>query len=280
MKTSKWLTYAINKLNAAGIATARLDCLILLEDATGKDRAWLLAHPEFPINARTMNKLNSLIKRRASHEPLAYIRGKSEFYGRTFIVNQHTLEPRPESETMIELFKKLIYEKPNAIKSVADIGTGSGCLAITAKLEVPGIHVFATDIDAFCIKAARQNAHTYNADAEIFRGDLILPVQSFITTQCALLCNLPYVPDSHTINAAAMFEPKHAIFGGLDGLDIYRRLFTQISSLAKKPVYIFTESLPFQHTSLAQIAASSKYELVTSSDFIQVFNLGTRAKRD
>ena len=90
-------------MESAGISSARLDTLILLEDILHKDRAWILAHPEHEISTNQFRKLDRRLERRQKHVPLAYIRGFTEFYGRQFKVNRHVLEPRPESETMIEL---------------------------------------------------------------------------------------------------------------------------------------------------------------------------------
>lgn len=279
MKTGKWLTNATKKLNAAGIVTAHLDCLILLEDTTGKDRTWLLAHPESTVRGTSLCTLEDWIERRVKHEPLAYIRGKSEFYGREFAVNPHTLEPRPESEAMIEMIKEITrHGKSKAEDSTfqaVDIGTGSGCLAITTKLELPHIHVYATDIDNRCIKTARQNARMHKVDIGFFIGDLLAATPSTIyhLPSTIILANLPYVPDSHTINRAAMFEPKHAIFGGPDGLDLYRRLFDQVIKVSPRPHHILTESLPFQHKQLIEIAKLAGYKLQKSDDFIQHFVL-------
>src|SRR3954469_15390619 len=110
MKIDQWLASATKKLEQAGIGTARLDALILLEDIIDKDRAWLLAHPEHEIPAAKIAKLEKLLNRRAGHEPLAYVRGRTEFYGREFFITPAVLEPRPESETMIDCLKEL-YEK-------------------------------------------------------------------------------------------------------------------------------------------------------------------------
>src|SRR3989344_7663067 len=96
------LKKATNTLKAANIGSAQLDALVLLEDEVGHDRTWILANPEQSILAHSLKKLNKKLVRRANHEPLAYIRGFSEFYGRRFKVNKRVLEPRPESETMIE----------------------------------------------------------------------------------------------------------------------------------------------------------------------------------
>ncbi len=271
MTTHEWLKKAIDKLEAANIQTSRIDSLVLLEDATSKDRAWLLAHDEYELTTEEIVKLNNQIERRCKHEPLAYIRGKSEFYGREFIINEHTLEPRPETETMIELLQTIDL---NNIHTIIDIGTGSGAIAITAKLMFPELEVFGTDIDEKCIQTAKANAKKHNASIDFRQGNLLEPFSSEFANNWLIVANLPYVPDSHTINQAAMFEPKHAIFGGSDGLDIYRKMFEQIDGLGNKPTYILTESLPFQHQELATIAELSGYSQHGSDDFIQLFKLG------
>ncbi|MDZ7744284.1 MAG: peptide chain release factor N(5)-glutamine methyltransferase [Candidatus Saccharibacteria bacterium] len=274
MKTNAFLNSAQEKLNNNGIATARLDCLILLEDATNQSRSWLLAHPEYELKSYKVEKLKDQIERRANHEPLAYIRGKSEFYGREFIINSHTLQPRPETETMLELLFKQVESKKLKVKSIVDVGTGSGCIAITAKLEMPELEVYATDIDENCIKTARQNANSLGADIKLLHGNLIEPMFKLQTSNfkpCIVVANLPYVPDNHTINQAAMHEPRHAIFGGSDGLDLYRELFDQLQSLPNQPAFILTEALPPQHKTLQNIAKTAGYNLQQTQDFIQLF---------
>src|SRR3989344_881274 len=131
MKSEEWLKQAANTLKTANIGSARLDALVLLEDELNRDKAWILAHPEQPILAQSLKKLNKKLARRTNHEPLAYIRGFSELYGRKFKVNKRVLEPRPESEAMIDLLKELRLPKNSWL---ADIGTGSGALGITAAL--------------------------------------------------------------------------------------------------------------------------------------------------
>lgn len=276
--TSRWLTEAVRLLEASNVSTARLDCLVLLEDVTQKDRSWLLAHPEHRLSVGLVKKLNAYVARRSNHEPLAYIRGKSEFYGRKFTVNPHTLEPRPETETMIDLLKQTAEYgrwKMEGAWTVVDVGTGSGCIAITAKLELPDIEMYAIDIDKECIKTAEKNAKKLGADIKFHIGDLLeaLPSSTFHLPHSgfAILANLPYVPDSYKLNKAARHEPAQAIFGGSDGLDLYRRLFFQIDSAASKPLFILTESLPFQHETLASIASSHGYQLAETDDFIQLF---------
>lgn len=278
MTIGEWTKKATDLLQDAKIATARLDALVLLEDATKKDRAWLLAHPEQELESKNANKLEMFLLRRAKHEPLAYIRGKSEFYGREFIVNTHTLEPRPETETMIELLLKRVESKKFQVESIVDVGTGSGCIAITAALELPNTQVYAIDIDEKCLEVAQANAKALRANVTLRQGNLLEPLLTGGWRQEAgdwfILTNLPYVPEDHKINHAATYEPRHAIFGGKDGLDLYRELFTQVHELAdsmQPPRMILTESLPSQHDAVSKIAQNHGYTLDRTDDFIQAF---------
>lgn len=276
MKAQEWLSNATKMLNDAGIGTARLDALVLLEDATGKDRAWLLAHPEFDVRGLSSHILDEQISQRVKHVPLAYIRGKTEFYGREFIINQNVLEPRPESETMFELLLDQVKSSEFRVQNIVDVGTGSGALAITAKLEFPKAEVTAVDIDPNCLKIAKQNANKHNVDIKFYEGDLLEPIFDLTPSTFALLCNLPYVPDKFTINNAAMNEPKLAIFGGPDGLDVYRQLFAQITVHKIRISMILTEAMPPQHKILTKIAKESGFSQIKTKDFIQVFKKSIR----
>lgn len=272
-KIKDWLREAAARLDQAGIGSARLDCLILLENVTGQDRSWLLANPEHALTAPQIKKLDYYIARRAKHEPLAYIRGFTEFYGRRFEVDRRVLEPRPESETMIELLKELAESQKLKVKSrliVADVGTGSGALAVTAALEIPRAYVVATDIDKQCLKIAASNAQKHTVVVRFFQGDLLAPIPSTLAPG-VIMANLPYVPDSYKINQAAAKEPRTAIFGGPDGLEIYRRLFSGLPP--SNPDFMLTESLPPQHRKLAAIAKLAGYRLMKTDGFIQVFAL-------
>jgi len=274
MKINDFLTESTKILNESGIGTARLDALILLEDILNQNRAWVLAHPETVLQTKTLRTLEKQIEKRKKHIPIAQILGKTEFYGRIYIINEHVLEPRPESETMIDLLKQIlgtrIQEKGYRI---IDVGTGSGALAVTAKLELPQSEVAGIDIDLKCLVVAKKNATKLNADVTFYKGDLLEPVYSLNPLPCILLCNLPYVPETYEINQAAMNEPRLAIFGGEDGLDVYKRLFEQISDSETKPVYLCCESLPFQHQTLELVAQKSGYKQLKAADLIQIFEL-------
>lgn len=270
LTVSQWLKQASKQLTTAGIGTARLDALVLLSDSLDKNRAHLLAHPELKLTHEQQYELQKLLDRRLAHEPLAYIRGKTEFYGREFNLNKDVLEPRPESEAMFDLLKGL--PSISTESHIIDVGTGSGALAITAKLEFPETTVSAIDINAKCLVVARSNAQKHHVNIDFIHSDLLTNIESLIPTQpCILLANLPYVPDSYQVNEAASHEPKRAIFGGADGLTLYRRLFKQLAELHDIPFFVFTEALPFQHSELENIARTQNFNIVTQEDFIQVF---------
>jgi release factor glutamine methyltransferase len=265
MQLETFLQKSTEQLRNAGIQTARLDVLILLEDVLARDRAQLLAHPEFDIPILLLAKLNTFIIQREKHIPLAYIRGRSAFYGRDFTVNNHVLVPRPETESMITLLKSLPLSPGSRI---ADVGTGSGCIGITAALELPSAEVFLYDIDQPALGIAQTNAQLYAIKAHLAQQDLLAGnTESFDV----ILANLPYVPNEHTINKAATHEPTLALFAGDDGLDLYRTLWQQISVRKTKPTYVLTEALLEQHKGLADLARRAGYALKSTEGLVQQF---------
>lgn len=268
MNVGQWLEQAKQQLAEAGISTARLDSLVLLEDTLNTNRTHLLAHLETQLSPETMEVLDEQLARRSRHEPLAYIRSKSEFYGREFIVSPAVLEPRPESEIMIETL--LHWPGLPDQRRILDVGTGSGALGITAQLELPIAKVDLLDIDKSALKVAKMNVIKFATEQKTILADLL---KTTTDAYDVLLCNLPYVPDNHTINQAAMHEPRLAIFGGPDGLDLYRQLFGQVQQLLHKPLLILCESLPPQHKTLEAIAYASGYRQQIEDDFIQGFIL-------
>lgn len=272
MTVGEFLDTSTKILSSNSIQTARLDSLVLMEHSLGIDRAKLLAEPSLNIDTKHLNVLNKYLAKRAKHVPISYIVQSSEFYGRNFYVNNHVLEPRPETEAMIDILKQLV--KTNvSLRSIekilaADVGTGSGALGITAMMEVKNLRVDLIDIDINALKVAKKNVVLHTISTNVIKADL-LPQNSVNYT--ILLCNLPYIPDDFHINLAAAHEPKLAIFGGKDGLDIYRKLFKVLRHRQQKPLYILTESLPTFHPVLEDIAKKSSYSLIKSLDFIQAF---------
>jgi len=270
MEIEKWIVSATRTLVTADIETARLDSLVLAESVLSKDRSWLLAHPTDMISENDVKKLNKYIAQRCTHYPLAYLTHNAYFYDVQLFVNDQVLVPRPESETIIDILRTL---PRTDITTIIDIGTGSGALAISAKLLYPDSMVIALDVDPKCLRVAKKNAISTKTDISFFRSDLLGSVPSNLIEKAVLLANLPYVPDNFSINKSARLEPKNAIFGGANGLDLYSRLFEQITNLASKPSYVITESFPDQHDGLQFIANQAGYKYQATDDFIQLFSL-------
>lgn len=257
----------MKRLVEAGVDSPRRDCLVFIEDLLGKDRSWVNAHAEYELSDEQISVLDDKLKRRINREPLAYIRGKAWFYKRFFDVNPGVLIPRPESESFIELVKEI---KP---KTVVDIGTGSGCLAITTKLELPKTQVFATDINDKALKVAQKNADKHNAGINFVQGDLLEPIRELKLDDFLILANLPYVPDNLVTSPEIETEPAIALFSGKDGLEHYRKFCSQVGELEIKPKHILTESLESQHKDLESLAKKAGYELRKTEILIQHFEL-------
>jgi release factor glutamine methyltransferase len=268
-----FLQWATKLLTAADIPTARLDSLILMEDTLATDRAHILAYLDQKLSSREHAKLAKSIEQRAQHMPLAYLRGKVMFYGRTFFVTQKTLIPRPESEDSIDLIKKYLGSEQRLL-SLADIGTGSGCLGISAALELKNCTVDLYDIDTDALEIAKRNARRYKIAATYIKEDLL--TRAHKRKYDAIIANLPYVPEQYPINQDAQFEPRLALFAGKDGLLDYERFWHQLADFLVRPTYVITESFPnTQHQSLAAMAANAGYELAETREFIQLFKLSS-----
>lgn len=267
MTVAQFLAEATKSLQKAGIESARLDVLVLLEDALGQNRSSILAHPEQLITDLQIPTLNNKIVQRAQHLPLAYIRGHAAFFGREFIVNKHVLIPRPETEIIIELLKECSLSKPIF---VADVGTGSGCIGITAALELPAAHVHFYETDQAALDTARENARQLHVDGKYYLGNLLDPWHHDYDI---VLANLPYVPDLYPINKAAEFEPALALFSGKDGLAHYRLLWQQIGAHVTKPSHVIIEAFPGQHARLTKLAAKANYRLHAAHGYVQHFAL-------
>jgi len=266
---ANWLTAHTHILRQAGIESARLDCLILLEDVTGQGRAHLLAHADLVLSSSQVSILNKSVVQRVRHIPLAYIRGRVVFYGRDFVVNKHVLVPRPESEDVINLLLDVPKLSPNPV--IADVGTGSGCLGITAALELPKARVFLFDISPEALAVAQKNAQLHRVSVHCQQQSLLGAPYEQIQQLDVVLANLPYVPDDYPINQAATFEPKLALFSGTDGLEHYRTFWRQVSTLHRQPAYVIAESLPEQHPALVQLAAKAGYKLGKVQGYVQRF---------
>jgi len=216
--------------------TPALDASVLIANILGKTRSWVLAHPEFTLTINQQNKLEGSLFRLENGEPLPYVLGHWEFFGLDFDLTPEVLIPRPETELIVEKAIAWLQEFPIR-RTVADIGTGSGAIAISIAVNVPDTNILATDISEPALRVAKRNAekHHVNNRIHFLNCDLLPGLQTAkknLTTFNSqpltfdLICaNLPYIP-TETLYTLPVFgrEPTLALDGGPDGLDIIRRL--------------------------------------------------------
>ncbi len=254
MTISTWLFKVMQELGSAGVDSPRRDALVLLEDLIKKDRPWVLAHHDHILTHDELSHLDELVQRRVKREPLAYIRGKAWFYGRFFIVNPHVLIPRPESENIIDFVKQINPQ------TIIDVGTGSGCLAISCALELPSCHVTATDVSHDALEVARANAYKHSVSIDLHETFLL---EGLLDKKIAdlVVANLPYVPDHLVTSPEIEAEPRIALFAGENGMNLYQSFWAQISTTGNKPHHVITESLESQHTSMQHLAEQAGYRL-------------------
>jgi release factor glutamine methyltransferase len=211
-------------LIAAGLtpADAAIDAEVLARHVLRWDRAMLLAHGPEPPPPAFESLFNAAIARRAAREPVAYITGHREFWGREFVVTPDVLIPRPETETIVEVV--LAECEPSRPLRILDVGTGSGCLAVTLAAELPASRVVATDTSFAALEVAGQNArrHAVHPRISLVLADLL---NSLTGPFDAIVSNPPYVPSGAALPPdVAQYEPAAALFAGTDGLDALRRL--------------------------------------------------------
>jgi release factor glutamine methyltransferase len=268
---------------AADADEGRLDAEILLAHALKRDRAWIAAHGNDRLSGMLQRKFAKLIERRMAHEPVAYITGVKDFYGRPFRVTPATLIPRPETELIIDILVSKF--KRGDTFTLVDIGTGCGAIAITAALEFPNARVIATDISRRALAIAGENAKLLHARVTLVKGDLLSSSvlrtieregsgikdqgsrsrtsRTLILDPCPLIlaANLPYLPDRDKTKLdpdVIAYEPHEALFAGKDGLNAIRKLFDQIErDLPVNPDLILAEFDPPQAKTIIQLAKES-----------------------
>ncbi|MFN8449710.1 MAG: peptide chain release factor N(5)-glutamine methyltransferase [Anaerolineae bacterium] len=203
-----------------------LDAHVLLGEVLGVDRAYLLAHPEAPLTPEQAERFVGLVARCADGEPVAYLLGRRAFYDRDFLVTPDVLIPRPETELLLE--QALAWAGDRAI-AAADVGTGSGALAVTLAANRPQARVYATDISPAALAVARKNAERSSVGVTFYEGDLLAPLIEHSIRLDLIMANLPYIASDELASlAVSRHEPRLALDGGADGLDLIRRLLAQI----------------------------------------------------
>jgi release factor glutamine methyltransferase len=251
------LAAAAERLNAAGLNTsARQDTQILLMHVLGCDRALLLANPDRLLRASELEIYDRCISRRESHEPIQYITGCVEFYGLSLLVDRNVLIPRPETEHLVDaLLARISHTEPFAI---ADIGTGSGAIAIALAHALPNVTITATDLSPAALTVARRNTEAHNLAGRIkfVETDLLAGLESerFDT----VVSNPPYVAEKDRAlldRQVRNYEPSGALFAGASGFDIYERLIPQAERVLKPGGWLLMEIGCGQQPRIAQMLA-------------------------
>lgn len=253
------LAAATKILSAAGIEDARSEARLLLQEVLNVSRAWLMAHAEAIVSPDQGHRYESSVQRRAYHEPAAYITGHKEFFGLDLEVGPAVLIPRPETEILLEMAIG-IHERLSATKGrdlqVADVGTGSGAIAIALAVRCPEIHIVAVDASPEALELARRNAGRLGVASRIdFRhGNLLEGVGERLDL---LVANLPYVPSDEVdrlMPEVARYEPRTALDGGPDGTLLIRRALEQAVDRLELPAALLFEIGDGQGNILSQYA--------------------------
>lgn len=260
-----WLHKDSEILADAMIPSARLDAEIILAHTLRRNRTWLHAHGDELIDPRLLDILNARIQLRLERVPVAYIVGHKEFYGRLFDVRPGVLIPRPESEAIITLLDEIVTTTP---QTLVDVGTGSGCLGITAKLEFPTLQVTLIDIDRPALTVAKKNAEKLGADVSILKSNLLT---NYPLTANIVLANLPYVDRSWATSPETRHEPSLALYARKDGLALIEQLIRQLPSRLTPDAFVILESDPRQHELVAHYAQAHQFSLIKTDGFIQLY---------
>jgi release factor glutamine methyltransferase len=246
MTLTEQLRNATQQLKNKKILSAALDAEVLLCFILKKTKEFVYAHPETELTANQIRRFGKLIAEREKGIPIAYLTGQKNFYGLYFAVNKKVLIPRPETEIMVETAIKEIRKN----ETVADIGTGSGCIAITIAQNSKAKKIFAVDPSAGALTVAKMNAKNNGVAKKIGfkRGSLLQPLKKEKIN--ILLANLPYLNEKETSNLIA--EPRSALFGGKTGAELYERLIEQVSELKHTPRLMLFEIGETQATPLTE----------------------------
>lgn len=241
MTAAEWLEAAKPRLSD-------LDSRLMLEAATGLSRERLIAHPETNLTPKQLDQASHLMTERLAGRPMSQILGQREFYGLDFIITPDVLTPRTETEVMVE---RVVTLAPRGARLI-DIGTGCGAIAISIAKNRPDITVAATDISQGALKIARQNAAKHHVKIELLDSNLFSRVKGAFDV---ITANLPYLrDDADLMPEVGQHEPRMALLGGTDGLELYRRFFISIKPHLAPRAMVVIEADPWQHDDLIAMA--------------------------
>ena len=246
MTNSQLFRQAIEKLSRAKISNSTNESAWILEHAAGLTRLTIHTNPDHIVSDEDCKQVWECLDRRAFGEPLQYILGSQEFWGMEFFVSRNVLIPRPETELLVDAAISRLCSR--SCPFIIDVGTGSGCVAISLNVELPDATVLGLDRCPLAIRMAQKNAQVYNQDSPVgfCVSDLLSPLLSgrLVGKVTAIVANLPYIrEDEFALLSREVidFEPRIALDGGSDGLGIYRRLLPQAAKVLSPCGHLIVE---------------------------------------
>lgn len=254
MTITEWLAQATYELKSADIESARLDAELILAHTIRQPRTYLHGHGDNELNPRHEDIANARLELRLDRTPVAYIVGHKEFYGRRFKTTPAALIPRPETESFIELLAKIMPTNLPLVKeqrTLVDVGTGTGAIGITAKLEWPELDVTLTDISQQALNLAKQNAENLHADVRFYKADLLRGYGAPIDI---IVSNPPYVDREWEVSPETHAEPDLALYAKSHGLALINQLLVQAALLLKPNGSLLLEADERQHAAIIQTA--------------------------
>ncbi len=258
-------------LQDAGTESARLDAELILAHTLREPRTYLHAHGDESLDSQHEDIANARLELRLERTPVAYIIGHKEFYGRRFKTTPAALIPRPESETIIELVKDIIPKNLPLIPEkmlLVDVGTGTGILGITAKLEWPELNVILVDNDVHALNLAKENGAIFHTDVRYLKNDLL---RAFGQPIDIIVANLPYVDHTWDVSPDTQAEPQNALFASDNGLSLIKQLLGQATLQLKPGGHIVLESDPRQQHKIIEFAKSLGFKHLQTEGLITHF---------
>lgn len=253
MNVSSWLKTADHK-----------DKNLILAKILNQDRTWLVSHGNAELPSEVVKQADDWVKRRKTGEPLAYLLGYKEFYGRDFQVTSDTLIPRPETELIINITKELHPQE------IIEVGTGSGCVAISLALELPDAHIEAVDISEKALEVAKANRQAFQIDPErleLHKSNLLADIHTPVAD--VVIANLPYVDRSWDWldKKVLSHEPPLALYAGDGGLALVNKLIVQFVEM-NIAEHLILEADPSQHQKIIDFAINKGLKHTKTQDFI------------
>ncbi|MCS6816208.1 MAG: peptide chain release factor N(5)-glutamine methyltransferase [Blastocatellia bacterium] len=261
------LEWARRRLEEANVEDPRRTAGTLLAHALQRDYLYVLTRPEEPLSESVWEEFTRLIERRAQGEPLQYITGHQEFFGLDFLVTPDVLIPRPETELIVEAVLERASDSARLL--IIDVGTGSGCLAVTLAVHLPHARILALDISEAALAVARRNAerHSVHARIEFLVSDLFSALDASAQPPKAdfIVANPPYISEAEWPSLPREvrdYEPRLALIAGAEAARLQRRLFAEGQRFLKPGGYLVCEMGYGQYPSLREALEPTAWELV------------------